>query len=33
MAGDEELAELLCEALVVLGKRTEAERVRMRMTE
>lgn len=33
MSGDEELAELLCEALVMLGKRTEAERVRMRMEE
>jgi DNA-binding SARP family transcriptional activator len=31
MPGDEEMAELLCEALAALGKRTEAERVRMRM--
>jgi hypothetical protein len=31
MTGDEELAELLCDALVMLGKRAEAERVRMRM--
>jgi hypothetical protein len=31
MPEDEEIAGLLCDAMILLGKRTEAERVRMRL--